>query len=272
MTYLLECIDPDQVNDADYLAAITRNTRPGFAIHLDKCDYCQGELKAFQHLDNSMRRQFGFILNHQRLMCPTSQQIGEFVLKMLPAIEQITIGEHVKNCPHCAAELADLREFILDEDPQPVTVKPSVKEVLTQPRPEPSAKLDWLRRVVAHLIETVTGPAPTPGYALAGVRGETSDLPLTYQAEEVLVTVTVQALKPHSKECMVLGMVQRDNFPMEATSGALVRLYTGETTLATETIDDLGNFVFDEVIPSGMLGLEITLEDKVVLVENLPIN
>lgn len=273
MTPILQCIDPDQVNDEDYLAVITRNTRPGFVSHLDKCEFCRSELQAYQSLDNTMRRQFGFILHNKRLMCPNPQKIGEYVLGMLPAIEHIATGEHIKSCPHCSAELADIRSFVLDDEEQAVVIKPSAKEPVLNSRPSDADKLEWLRRVVARMIEAVN-PLQTPGYALAGVRGETTDLPLTYQAEEVLVTVTVQALKPHSKERMVLGMVQRDNSPMEATSGAIVRLYAGETTLATETIDELGNFIFDQIVPlsSDTLGLEITLNDKIVLVENLPIH
>jgi hypothetical protein len=275
MTQILQCIDPDQVNDEDYLACITRNTRPGFVSHLDKCAFCQSELKAYQALDNTMRRQFSFILPHQRLMCPNAQKIGEYVLgRILPAIEHIALGEHIRSCPHCSAEMADIKSFVLDDEEQTVAVKPSAKEPVLTTRVGSTDKLEWLRRVVARMIEAVNNPLQAPGYALAGVRGETSDLPLTYQAEEVLVTVSVQALKPHGKERMVLGMVQRDNSPMEATSGATVRLYAGATTLATEIIDELGNFVFDEIVPlsEDNLGLEITLSDKVVLVENLPVH
>ena len=257
MTELLECINPAQVDDADYLAAIEDDVRPAFASHLEKCRYCQRELETYRAQDQLMHRQFAFISGPERALCGETQRLGEFILKMLTPVESKKLDEHIKHCQYCAAEVVDLEKWL--PEPQPLA------------RSNEDGPLYQLRRVIAHLLNPgeVTNK---PNFVMAGVRGSDEGLPQTYQAEEVSITVTIQALSPHSKSSMVLGLVQCDNQPMEATAGAKVCIRDAETILATETVDELGNFIFAEVTAPDHFDLEITLEDKIVLVPNLSLN
>ena len=43
----IECIDPQQVNDSDYMEYLDGERRPGFEQHLQACQYCQVEMVSF---------------------------------------------------------------------------------------------------------------------------------------------------------------------------------------------------------------------------------
>jgi hypothetical protein len=278
MAQMLVCIAPHQVAEEDYLATVYEDSRPEFAQHMQQCDYCRAEIETYRALETGLSRMLVFQQADARQNCPPSQALGEFALKMLAQPEMHRLEAHVAGCPFCRTEVTELAEWLAEPDAATQQV-PQTQSQATQPKPQPSTqsgeKLDWLRKVIAHLVkvgDTLTNPQP--GYALAGVRGDMDGLPLTYQAEEILVTVTVQPIAPHKPERMVIGLVQREDATMDAAMGARVRLYAGATALATETIDELGNFMFEEVTPAErqQLDLEITLSDRIVLVPNLPLN
>ena len=265
MTETLKCIQPLQVHEEDYLTALTAEARPEFLQHLQQCQYCQQELAAYNQLDTQLHQQLGFIISPARALCPAPQQLGEFGLGMLGQAQTRQIKQHLESCEWCPAELTSLQTWLSESDPflqeQPTMTSSKLRDAATP--------FEWVRRVVASLVST--GPRQA-NYVLAGVRGDSEGLPLTYQAEEVYITVTIQLAAPRSKDLMVLGLVQRDNQPVEATAGAQVRLSDSGTTLATEVVDELGNFVFAQVDAPSSFDLEITLDDKIVLVPNLSIN
>ncbi len=262
MTERLVCVSPSQVNDEDYLAALAHDARPEFTRHLSECAFCRQELAVYRRLDEGMHLQFGFITSPARALCEEAQRLGDYLLGLLSPVEARKVQQHLLSCTFCSQEVAELQTWL--------SLEPAPGEEADPSHSGPVQPWSWLRRVVATLLTVNQGN--TPSYALAGVRGSDEGLPKTYQAEEIWVTLTIQPSQPRSKELMVLGLVQRDNQPMEATAGAEVRLSEGGLTLATETVDDLGNFVFDEVVAPQHFDLEIKLGDKVVLVPNLGMN
>ncbi len=255
MSEILRCVQPDQVLDEDYLAVLDSNPRPSFSQHLQSCLFCQNELAAYRKLDIAIHQDFSFITSSERVLCPSSQKLGEFALDLLVAVERNQVTNHLANCPYCPAELTALSGWVLADDP--LLGKVAV------------APLSGLRRIIAILLNQA---GTTPGYALAGVRGDSEKLPRNYQAEEVSVTLTIQTVAPRSRDLLVMGLVQRDNYPMDATAGAQVRLSEGGHILATEIIDELGNFVFEQITAPEHFDLEITLDDKIVMVPNLALN
>lgn len=263
MTQLLECINPGQVNEEDYLAAINNEAPAQFTAHVAQCEYCQVELAQYRSFDRQMHQQFAFISSPARALCHEPQQIGEYIIGMLKPVEQAKLEQHLASCQHCTAEIASMRDWLLGSD----ELIESSQTLATSG----GSKWNWLRRIIATLVIT-DAPGVQPTYALAGVRGSSDGLPATYQAEEISVTVTVQATRPQGKEFMVLGLVQRDHYPLDAVEGAEVRLVKNDTLLATETIDELGNFIFPVVTTSDPFDLEIALDDRVVMVQNLNSN
>jgi hypothetical protein len=108
-----------------------------------------------------------------------------------------------------------------------------------------------------------------PAYAQAGVRGSAEGLPLTFQAEEVTIVLTVQEVGPRSKGLNILGLVQSEAGPPEDLFGSEVRLLSQGLALASERLDELGNFFFENVQPPQPFELEITLASKIVMVPDL---
>ena len=259
MNEILQCVEPAQVLDEDYLAALAADARPQFTQHLAGCPFCQQELAAYRNLDDRLHQQFAFVTRPSRTMCPEASQLGEYALNRLDGVALSQIERHLASCRFCPGELAMLRPFLLEADPA-IDLQLATSGGL----------FAGLRRVIATLLGA--GSSGSLNYVQAGVRGSDEGLPQTYQAEEVYVTLTIQQAAPRSRDLMVLGLVQRDNFPLEATAGARVRLRDAGLTLATEEIDDAGNFIFPQVTAPAQFDLEITLDDKIVTVPGLSRN
>ena len=44
-----------------------------------------------------------------RITCPSSEELGEYHLHMLPAEQTTAVAQHLRTCPHCTRELAELK-------------------------------------------------------------------------------------------------------------------------------------------------------------------
>lgn len=261
MSELFACIQPDQVNEADYLAALNQDARPEFQKHLVACEYCRRQLQIFRNLDNKVRRQFEFISSPARTLCPETQRLGEYVAGLMNVMESATMRQHLATCEWCSAEVAQLNTWLLEPDPllEEATVRP--------PDQPPSEPFDWLRRVVATLLKP-----SSLSYAQAGVRGNADGLPQTYQAEELTIVLTLQPTGPRSQVLNILGLVQADDGGLDELIGRKIRLLSQGQPVASEALDELGNFVFEHVQTPQPFELEITLESRIIVVPDLKLN
>lgn len=252
---MTQCTNPREVQEEDYIASLENDVRPQFAQHLKHCLYCQSELAVYKSLNAKMHQDFGFISPAQRVFCARTEQLGDYILGLLTPIETNKIKQHLNNCSYCSAEFQTIKTWLAEPD-----------ELLRDTNGE---KLSWLRRVIATVVGMVD-VGSTPAYAVTGLRGDTSDLPTTYQAEEVSVTLTVQPSDLYNKnDRMILGLVQRENQGFATMSGLQVQICKAGKVLATETIDEVGNFVFEAVQVPKLFDLEIQLEDKTIIVPDL---
>lgn len=244
---------------------LNKDSRPEFEQHLAKCLFCQQEIQVYRDLDNKLRRQFEFINSPTRTLCPEAQRTGEFILGLMPPVESTKLSQHLAQCPWCAAEAEQMREWLRVPD----ALTEEQKNTHRPPNIPAGERIDWLRRVVATLLKV---DISAPSYVKARVRGSTEGLPLTYQAENFTIVVTVQAAGPRSKGLNVLGLVQNEDGSLEELIGAEIRLISQGQTVATEILDELGNFIFEDVQPPQPFELEITLETKIVMVPDLKLN
>lgn len=268
MNELIACIQPDQVHEADYLAALNKDLRPEFERHLAACEFCRHEVEAYRQWDTRLRRQFEFISSPARTLCPEAQRTGEYALGLMSPVESGKLRQHLAQCPHCTAESDQIRRWLLEpdawlDDPKKANRPPD------QPNFWAGEKADWLQRVVATLLKTST---TAPEYALTGVRGGPEGLPLTFQAEEVTIVLTIQPAGPRTKALNILGLVQTEDGSPESVAGAEVRLLSQGQALAAEMLDELGNFFFENVQPPPPFELEITLKSKIVMIPDLKLN
>ncbi len=261
MSELFACIQPDQVNEADYLAALNQDSRPEFKQHLADCEFCQREIQVYRDLDNRVRRQFEFISSPARTLCPETQHAGEYAAGMLGPMEVAKLRQHLGNCEWCSTEVAQIKRWLLEPD--------ALLEEQTAPPTDQSQgeRFDWLRRVVATLLKPTT-----LSYAQSGVRGSAAGLPQTFQAEELTIILTVQAAGPRSQVLNILGLVQAGDGGIETLIGREIRLLSHGKEIATEALDELGNFIFENVQPLQPFELELSLETKIVVVPDLKLN
>jgi len=107
---------------------------------------------------------------------------------------------------------------------------------------------DRARRIVATLL------TPAPGLALGTLRGAADVATRQYEADDVTVSVG-RGLERGSLIGLITGGVGR----------------TARLESHTSEIDDLGNFEFEGLLP-GTYTLELDVDDRVIVVENLQID
>ncbi len=74
--------------------------------HLQQCAFCQNQLDRLKRAEDRLREKL------HRWDCPDETTLGEFALKILSEAEQDRIAKHVKTCPLCRQDLADLQGFM----------------------------------------------------------------------------------------------------------------------------------------------------------------
>ncbi|MEI6043593.1 MAG: hypothetical protein WCS37_04270 [Chloroflexota bacterium] len=273
MIDIIGCVDPDKVTDTDYLALINKDGRAEFDKHLRECPYCQNEVALYRKFDSLIHKNFRFLSSSKRLLCLETQKVGEYALGLLGGIEERNVAAHLEVCSLCQEEFKSLQAWLPEEElaPTPISSNLQSRGVLNTPSLLHTPDVgNWLRKVIATLIT----PRPSlGGFALAGVRGNATErTPQVFQAEEVQVTLMVQQAGPRCSDLLVEGLVQRLNTDVDDLEGAPVRLLKDAELLATEVIDDIGNFVFESVRSCKTFDLEITLSDKIVLVQDIITN
>jgi len=159
-----------------------------------------------------------------RAFCPETLELGEYQLGMLSSQQTNKIQTHLAECPHCRAELAQLKSFL--------------KEVGADLE---TSLADRVRIWIAERIPP--GNAGSSGTALAfGLRGEVSSVHF-YQAGEAQITLEVQDDPSAPGRKTLVGLVLGDEI-----AELQAHLWQADQAVATAEVDELGNFT--------LLGLE----------------
>jgi anti-sigma factor RsiW len=269
----MECSEPGAIHDEDFAAYLAgREVRSEVVQHLAHCQACSSQIAAYQQLDRQLVRRL------YRWDCPSSQELGEYQLGLLDAIQLDVVRLHLLTCQHCTAEIAALTEFLAN-DPrlvEPVAVQRPVAASANHRRPvqEVLRTLDqWreqaveeTRRVVAALLP------PQPRLALQrDLSARVNSWPRNYIAEDVSISVQVEQMPQQRDVLQIIGLIRRTGSALEALEGTPVRLISQAGVVETENVDDLGNFVFAAVAPDTY-SLEVHIAENIVVIEQLPIS
>ncbi len=213
------------------------------------------------------------------------------------------VGEHLRQCEHCAALARDyariqhqlqsalsrvdcpttlaLGEYQLGlaspearqrvaahvlECPRCADELEVLRAFLAEPAPEPAASpgvVEGLRRVVAMLL------TPQPGLAYAGLRGAAEATTKTYRAGDLTISLSA-SLEARRGSRSLGGLVLREGAAPESIAGAPVQLIGEATGTHSSRVDDLGSFAFPDLAP-GSYRLELRLGDRLVVVEDIPV-
>jgi hypothetical protein len=277
----MECSEPGAIRDEELVAYLAGETvRPVVVEHLAHCQRCSLQLATYQRVELELLSKL------YRWDCPPSQVLGEYQIGMLQQGQGVAVKNHLRACVLCTAEVATLTEFLLN-DPmlaQPVTVIPNAASPATanNHRTSPAANnhqpvgarfiapvpFDFagVRRIVAALLP----PQPRLAYQ-RNASSQSAQWPRRYAAEDVTITVQVERDASRKDTLQLIGFVTQKGTGVGVLQGNTVQLSIGAAsgkTLYTQTIDELGNFVFSALSPADYT-LELQLPTGIVVIDEL---
>ena len=228
----MNCISPPELSDRQLLEFLDGEAEPETTHHLGICQYCRNKADALARL------QSGLTARLYRITCPSPSELGEYHLRILPSPRMLVIAQHVRECPHCESEVAQLENFLKDLTPD---VKPGLPTII--------------RVLVARLISgNGEGAALTPA-----LRGERKG-PIILEADGVVITLDLES--GSDKQVSILGQVAADE--QDQWTNASVELQQADMPILATSLDDLGAFRF-EAVHLGVTQIIITSTEGVVI-------
>ena len=233
----MNCISPPELSDRQLLEFLDGEAEPEITHHLGICQYCRNKAGVLARLQN------GLTARLYRITCPSPLELGEYHLqkydlRMLPSSQMLVIAQHVRECPHCEAEVAQLENFLKDltED-----VKPGI--------------LSPVRVLVTRLMG-----GPGEGAALKPALRGVQKGPVILEAEGIVITLDVE--QASDGQVSILGQVAADD--QDQWTNASVELRQTDRQPLTTSLDDLGAFRFETVRPD-VTQIMITSTEGVVI-------
>lgn len=271
----MECSEPGALRDEELLAYLAgEQVRPAVVEHLAHCQRCTLQLATYRHIELDL------LSNLYRWDCPPSQVLGEYQLGMLSQAQNSAVMNHLNRCLLCTAEVATLNEFLATEPvlarSAPIVqqeaavsnnhhTKRDVQRTVDQWREQ---SLAGVRRIAAILVPQ------QPRLAYQRTAGSQSALwPRRYTAEDVTVSVQLEHAPEQKDTLQLIGFVTRKGATIGTLQGSEVRLSASEThapTIYTQTIDELGNFVFSALVPATYT-LEMQLPEGIIVIDQLAV-
>lgn len=163
-----------------------------------------------------------------RHSCPASDQLIAFHEGELQGNEKLVVAQHLRECPHCARELAS---FVREE----------------------RTGLDAWLRSAAEVLEAVFVPPGEPAPARRGDVQKPPPFPRTYEVDKVDIEVIldVQPASAHSHRRDLSGLVHAGGEVPDAIGGAPVELYRDEGLIAVSQVSPRGRFTFEALAPAS---------------------
>lgn len=210
------------------MAFLDGEADPETTLHLQKCEYCRDRVKALAREQNILTSRL------YRISCPSTDELGEFYLRMLPAPQMLLVSQHLRECPHCTREIEQLKEFLSDLAPA-----------------SESNFLEQVKVLAAHLVGGPGGATAVgePSFALRGI----GEGPITYEADGVVIVLDIQS--DDERKVDILGQVATDD--QDLWTDSTVTLKQKDGSKLTDTLDDLGAFRFAGV-SSGSIQITIS--------------
>jgi len=210
------------------MAFLDGEADPETTLHLQQCDYCRDRVKTLEREQKLLASQL------YRASCPSTDELGEFHLRMMPSGRMLVIAQHLRECPLCTREIDQLKEFLSD------LASGAEGNLLQQ-----------TKRLIAQLVSGrgVPGVAGEPSFALRG----TGEGPMTFEAKGTVIVLDVQPA--NEGKVNILGQVAADD--QDLWTGSTVTINQADGSKTTDTLDDLGAFHFEQV-SSGSIQIMIS--------------
>jgi hypothetical protein len=236
-----QCIRRPALDDLDLIAAIDGEANDEILAHLAECPHCAERARDLESMQQLLRQRL------YRILCPSTTEMLSYQQGWLEQSRQIQLRAHLEECPHCSGEMRLLAE---------AANAPPFGEVL----------LGSLRRVVAVALMPRGRPTLAPIYG--GLRGGRLGAHYAYRAENMQLTLNVQRAVGRSGQVVLVGMLIDEDGMVQEFGASTASLLREEWVITSSTIDELGNFVLEDIIP-GNYSLSLRLPDREVVVEAL---
>ena len=107
----MDCLNPTAPDDEEPLQfALDGEALSAEASrHLEQCTSCQQRLASYKNIHTSL------VSRLYRSQCPDGTKLSLYCADLLPPGERLSIANHLLDCPLCAAEAADARQFLACE-------------------------------------------------------------------------------------------------------------------------------------------------------------
>lgn len=239
----MNCISSPAMEDWKLISYIDGEADNSVVAHVAECEYCREKADRLQKLQVRMRAQF-----HRRA-CPSSMELGEYHLGLLPQQQKLILAQHLRQCPVCRREISQLAEFLREPTPQPDITRS-------------------VRVFVAKLIsrggttQEQTGSAISASFA--GLRGE-EDEPFIYQSGNAKIVIDVQDDVEQMGNKVLLGLV----IGLESKE-FVVQISQEGQMIATTSVDKIGNFIISHLVP-GNYQVDLKGQDVEIHIKSLSI-
>ena len=239
------CIEPPELSDARLWEY--HDGRAGMDVkkHLERCIYCRARANRLADFHNRLAAKL------YRLDCPSSTNLGEYQLGLLSGTKEEVIRRHLGECPHCSAEITQLKNY------------------LGQLAPETDISfVESIKVFVARLIPPNTLLSQTGSSSLAsaayGLRGEQIG-PQLYEAGSYQVSLEAQNDPASTGHRILLGLVTGIG-----PGSWHAQLTPEEGPVLSEPVDALGNFVIS-ALSVGLYQLLLVGPTTEIYIQNLVI-
>ena len=279
----MECSEPGAIRKEELLAYLAgEKVRPFVGQHVATCQHCAEELAAYQRIERTLTGKL------YRWDCPPSQVLGEYQLGLLSKELTAAVKNHLGMCVLCAAEVATLTEF-LRNDPmleERVTV-PNVAVQTSAPNHNHRSIQDAKHLVDRFLEQSSAGfrrivatlQPPQPRLAFQRDLAPAAIWPRSYSAEDVSISIQLERGTNQRNSVQLIGFVTRKGNAVNALQGTQVllsplqseeKISSAPGVQYTQTIDELGNFVFASIAPATY-SLELQFPGSIIAIDSLPV-
>jgi hypothetical protein len=253
-----ECSHPMAPNEEEFWRYVLDDDPlpPDKAVHVRQCSLCQAQVTTYKHRNNFLLKTF------YRSECPDPTRLNLYCAGHLQLEDVFLIDSHVRICPLCTQEVAEIRQVLANFDPFPeATVAPREKII---------------ERIAALFVPW------QPQLVLRGddpARFSSSPWPRQYRARNL--DISLHLSRASNGEVLLIGLLSSADPGefLEELEGILAELYlvyeddevgSEKRLLMSTLVDDLGNLVFKNV-PAGTFTMHLYVPDAEVVIEGLSI-
>ena len=200
------CINPTEINEGDLMAYVEGTADQAVIEHVHRCPACARQAQELATLQATLTARL------YRASCPTPDQLIAYQRGELRGNEKLTVAQHLRQCPHCARELAALAHEE-GEDVNPGERFRTAIEVRVAP---------GMSRTTAQV----------------------------YRLCHVKVTVTQRLARANPGRWDLSGHVDLGGRGPESIDGTTAELYRGEALVAIAAVSPRGQFTFRDLEPA----------------------